>query len=502
MYLNLFNHEAKFVKNEELQVINMFISFYFSFILCYDQRLVANADRLMKFHRFWDAYTQLTTVINQEGGKNDNKLYRMRSQCAFSMSMTKEAIDDSKRILKNNPSSDDSNYAYMVQARCYIQDGEFKQAKQAASKTQDRQLQRNCDELINIEANANSRMQEGQIGEATRLLDILIRNAPKASRFIKDRSEIAWMSQDYNRYKELLESLEKSYPNDSKIAYRHGIISYCDGQMEQASNHLKKSMSMRKSPKNCTEALNAVDMINRHYPLAQKAIDSKDAETAQTEIEACISAGQKFCPANSVLLSTVNNMKIKLIRLKHTPEEALEVLNQMLNENSENVELMLERGDVQLELEDYDAALFDYQNAQRHRPNDRRASEGINKAKEIKKKKTYVDHYEILGLAKGASIVEIKAAYRKLVRLWHPDRYGDPAKKKEAELMMKKINQAYEILADPQKKQLYDNGQDPDDPMAGQQNDVFNIFDLFNMGGHQQTFTFGNGRAFHFEFHG
>lgn len=63
------------------------------------------------------------------------------------------------------------------------------------------------------------------------------------------------------------------------------------------------------------------------------------------------------------------------------------------------------------------------------------------------------DFYEILGVDKKASETEIKAAYRKLALKWHPDKHkGD----QEAEKKFKEINQAYEILSDPKKRQQYD----------------------------------------------
>ena len=49
----------------------------------------------------------------------------------------------------------------------------------------------------------------------------------------------------------------------------------------------------------------------------------------------------------------------------------------------------------------------------------------------------------------------------------HPDRYKEPEEKKKAEDMMKKINIAYEVLSDPQKKQMYDQGYDPEHPEYG-----------------------------------
>lgn len=62
------------------------------------------------------------------------------------------------------------------------------------------------------------------------------------------------------------------------------------------------------------------------------------------------------------------------------------------------------------------------------------------------------DYYEVLGVAKSATADELKRAYRKLALEWHPDRNKSP----EATDTFKEINQAYEILSDPQKRQSYD----------------------------------------------
>jgi len=63
------------------------------------------------------------------------------------------------------------------------------------------------------------------------------------------------------------------------------------------------------------------------------------------------------------------------------------------------------------------------------------------------------DYYNILGVSRGASDKEIKQAYRKLARQFHPDvNPGD----KDAEAKFKEINAAYEILADKEKRQKYD----------------------------------------------
>ena len=68
------------------------------------------------------------------------------------------------------------------------------------------------------------------------------------------------------------------------------------------------------------------------------------------------------------------------------------------------------------------------------------------------------DYYEVLGLQKGASADEIKAAYRKAALKWHPDRWvsGSDEEKKTAESKFKEASEAYSVLSDPDKKAKYD----------------------------------------------
>jgi molecular chaperone DnaJ len=100
------------------------------------------------------------------------------------------------------------------------------------------------------------------------------------------------------------------------------------------------------------------------------------------------------------------------------------------------------------------------------------------------------DYYEVLGVARSASADDLKKAYRKLARQYHPDLNKDS----DAETKFKEINEAYEVLSDNEKRAMYDRfghqavgsagGYDPFGGFGGNSDIFSSIFDAFlNQGG-------------------
>jgi molecular chaperone DnaJ len=118
------------------------------------------------------------------------------------------------------------------------------------------------------------------------------------------------------------------------------------------------------------------------------------------------------------------------------------------------------------------------------------------------------DYYAILGVEKNASADEIKSAYRRLAKKYHPDVFAtqEESKKKEGEKKFKEIQHAYEVLSDPQKRAAFDQYGSEDGPAMNGFGGGFNPFgggsggfaddiinNIFN------AFTGGGGRSARYE---
>lgn len=101
------------------------------------------------------------------------------------------------------------------------------------------------------------------------------------------------------------------------------------------------------------------------------------------------------------------------------------------------------------------------------------------------------DYYEVLGVSKSATADELKKAYRKLAKQYHPDLHPDD---KEAEAKLKEVNEAYEVLSDSEKRAKYDQfGHAAFDPSMGGGSGGFGGFGGFGDVGDIFESFFGGG---------
>lgn len=156
-----------------------------------------------------------------------------------------------------------------------------------------------------------------------------------------------------------------------------------------------------------------------------------------------------------------------------------------------------------MEAENFEAAISSLNSAKEHHPGAQQINQLLQSAQvELKRSKTK-DYYKVLGLTRDADELQIKAAYRKMVKLHHPDKaHKLGITKDDAEKKMASVNEAYEVLSDPELKQRYDHGDDPNDHEQQRQHP-------FQQGGPfggnpfaQHSHGHGGGQQFNFKFPG
>ncbi|RDA93408.1 hypothetical protein CP533_1992 [Ophiocordyceps camponoti-saundersi (nom. inval.)] len=121
------------------------------------------------------------------------------------------------------------------------------------------------------------------------------------------------------------------------------------------------------------------------------------------------------------------------------------------------------RGKSLLRKEQYDAAISTLNKAAELRPERQNKVEPIlKKAQDALRRSKTKDYYKVLGVPRDADQRHIKSAYRKASKLHHPDKAAKQGiGKEEAEKKMAAINEAYEVLSDPELRERFDNGDDP-----------------------------------------
>ena len=470
---------------------------------------IGNVEKLMAFNKYWDAYEAAGEIIGKGGKSVEAKAYRLRAQCALTMSMSKEAIEYSTIVIdRRRVEGDEKSLCYQIRCKANMQLGKFKEAEADSKKCRDRNTIEEARTALNLYNQLQGNLKNNENKEAADKLDRLLSVANNAPDLKLQRSRLAWDAHDYGKFLDVAKDLPETFPNDVELMYRLGIVNMCNGNLDEASKKIGAAIKYKNAPKDYKKAKEAVRVLSRNYMNAKKAFNANRISEVNNSLNSFFEEGLQYCDFKSDLIRNANVILAKTIRMEGDNKKTLDFLNDMISNYSNTADFELERGEVSLEEGDFETAIFDFQSVLR-KGNNPRARTGLDKAQKMKKEKTTIDYYKILNCSRDATQSEIKAAFRKATIKWHPDRYRDPAKKKEAESMMSKINNAYEILSDPRKKQMYDQGVDPDHPEYGGFEQNINPFDIFNgfgfpFGGggfQQQKVQFGDGNGFHFEFH-
>jgi DnaJ family protein C protein 3 len=202
--------------------------------------------------------------------------------------------------------------------------------------------------------------------------------------------------------------------------------------------------------------------------------------------------------------SIPNNARIQLLEslveltcqayTESSHKDAAKYCDESLQLNPDSFWGLLHKGKAQLKSELYDAAIATLQKAAELRPDQKeKVNPILNKAHIALKRSKTKDYYKVLGVEHDADERQIKSAYRKQSKIFHPDKAAQQGiSKEDAEKKMASINEAYEVLSDPELRARFDNGDDPNS-QEGPRNPFQQGNPFGGGGGHPFMFQQGGG---------
>ncbi|KAK7863089.1 hypothetical protein R5R35_011010 [Gryllus longicercus] len=282
-----------------------------------------------------------------------------------------------------------------------------------------------------------------------------------------------------------IRSTTKLQADNTAGFYKLALLYYQLGEAEESLREVRECLKLDPEHKDCFPHYKKVKKVDKQMHDVQNAINNKDWS-------ACVDSASKILKTEPSVPMVRFHAKEKLCHCYlHSDQTSLALENcRDALEISKEPNILCDRAEAYINSEMFDDAIHDYQEALEIDENFQRAKEGLQRAQKLQKQAERRDYYKILGVRRTATKQEIIKAYRKAAQKWHPDNFqGD--EKKIAEKKFIDIAAAKEVLTDPEKREKFDQGEDPLDPES-QQGQGFNPF---------QHHHFHHGSPFQFRFH-
>mmetsp|Transcript_27022 Transcript_27022/g.45575 ORF Transcript_27022/g.45575 Transcript_27022/m.45575 type:complete len:306 (+) Transcript_27022:926-1843(+) len=249
---------------------------------------------------------------------------------------------------------------------------------------------------------------------------------------------------------------------------------YSLGDLENALKHMQQAV--RSDPDNTAvrayyRRIKQIEELKSGGDVAFRAGKFQEAVDSWTE---CVAVTKDNRPFSAKLHL---NRATALAKLKQH-EQAVKDCNTAIYHNDKYIKAYLRRAESYVAMNTPDSiekGISDYEQAYELESNEESLKSikmKVKKAKVALKRSKRKDLYAILGVAPDASESEIKTAYRKGALKYHPDKQASKsdAEKEKAVALFKSMGEAYEVLSNPEKKRMYDEGvevEDLESPGAG-----------------------------------
>ncbi|KAL9610476.1 MAG: hypothetical protein Q9167_004816 [Letrouitia subvulpina] len=259
------------------------------------------------------------------------------------------------------------------------------------------------------------------------------------------------------------------------------MMFYSVGDMEKGLTQIRKCLHSDPENKACSKMYRREKQIDKTMKQVNTLKDKRQFNSAakllvgtgeeagliqsvKEEISLEKEAGHIHKNSPDELYGNLVEMACEFYTEMNNKKKALPYCSEALKTNPHSLFGLISQAQRQLEDEEFEAAVQTLNLAQEHHPSSSQIPPLLQKAQvQLKRSKTK-DYYKVLGVSNDADDRAIKRAYRTLTKKYHPDKtaaQGVP--KEDAEKKMASINEAYEVLSDPELRARFDRGDDPND---------------------------------------
>ncbi|XP_038050254.1 dnaJ homolog subfamily C member 3-like [Patiria miniata] len=467
-------------------------------------RTESNSERLLKFGNSLLAQGQLVDALAQFSSAIDNDpdnymAYYKRATVYLAQGRSKAALPDLKKSMRLKP---DFTSAFVHHGNILLKLGKMEEAKKdyIEALRQDpgnKEARERLDIIPQLQqrlTDAEGLMKADRSEEAAEYYSAVITYIPWNVGIRQLRADAYVVYGNYYKALDDYRAITKLKPDCTEEYLQMSDLNYVLGDLEESLIAIRECLKLDQDHKECYSHYKKVKKLDRQYTQGQNLINEgrydeaiqRYQQTMETEPEEGyvyhMRSKAKICHCYTKLQDTA---------------QAYKICNAVLERESENVDVLLDRAEAYLLDEMFDKALDDFRRAN-ELEDSQRTQEGLNRAQKLLKQSQKRDYYKILGVKRTAKKKEILKAYRKLAQQWHPDKHEEGVAKEKASKVFMDIAAAKEVLTDPEKRQQFDQGEDPLDPEEQQRRNQ-HWGNPFGGGGGFNPFGSGGGSfKFHF----
>ncbi|KAL1303258.1 hypothetical protein AAFC00_006672 [Neodothiora populina] len=244
---------------------------------------------------------------------------------------------------------------------------------------------------------------------------------------------------------------------------------HSDPDSKPCSKMLKREKKIDKRIKNVHDLMSKrkyVNAVKELVPAADGAAGLIDEVKSDCQIYRDEGLIHKNAPSR--LYNDLVELTCEAYTEMNSLKKAQPYCDEALLHNPNCLPALIGKATRQLDADDFEPAIHTLNQAKELHPQSQKVNELLQKAQTLLKRSRQKDYYKILGVSRDADDRDIKRAYRKLTKEFHPDKAAQAGVgPEEAQKKMASINEAYEVLSDPELKARFDNGDDPNDQTQG-----------------------------------